>query len=159
VLTAVISKKKTNVAEPHSPTAAMGRPEQTPFAPVESVARKLGLETGPSKNLCHYTSQEGLIGILNRKFMYATDATYLNDSQEIVYAVNLAKRYFKEQWLSSHDRSARDMLNVLEQTETIVGNLPVYVASFSEEPDLLSQWRGYCSKRKSASHCAYRPLV
>ena len=70
--------------------------------------------------------------------MYATDATYLNDSQEVVYAVNLAKKYFRNR-PSRGLRSNMDMMNVLEQTESLVGKLPVYVVSFSEEPDLLSQ--------------------
>lgn len=76
----------------------------------------------------------------------------VNDTQEVVYAVSLAKKYFKE-GTSKNLRFVMEMMNVLEQTESLVGKLPVYVASFSEEPDLLSQWRGYCSEGPGFALC------
>ena len=84
--------------------------------------------------------------------MYATDAEYLNDSQEVVYAVNLARKYFRNR-TPKHLRFEMEMKNILDQTEGLVGKLPVYVASFSEEPDLLSQWRGYCSDGSGFTLC------
>ena len=114
-------------------------PTKTPV----SFSQKLGLKTKPTKALCHYTSQNGLIGILRGKAMYATDAAYLNDSEEVIYAINLAKKYFR----NHHTKDPRFMTEVnkiLEKASGHAGHLPVYVASFSEEPDLLSQWRGYC---------------
>jgi hypothetical protein len=108
-----------------------------------SFAVKLGLKTKPTKPLCHYTSQNGLIGILKSKAMYATDAAYLNDSQEVIYAINLAKEYFKNHH-TKDPRFMTEVAKILEKADGHAGGLPVYVASFSEEPDLLSQWRGYC---------------
>ena len=108
-----------------------------------SFAVKLGLKTKPTKPLCHYTSQNGLIGILKSKAMYATDAAYLNDSQEVIYAINLAKEYFKNHH-TKDPRFITEVAKILEKADGHAGSLPVYVASFSEEPDLLSQWRGYC---------------
>jgi len=122
-------------------------------APAPPPARRFGLETIPTTDLCHYTSQDGLIGILRNKSMFATDASYLNDSQEVVYAVNLARKYFKNRPSPGGTRPVMDMLNVLDQTESLVGKLPTYVASFSEHPDLLSQWRGYCSKGSGFALC------
>lgn len=109
-----------------------------------SFATKLGLKTKPTKPLCHYTSQNGLIGILKSKAMYATDAAYLNDSQEVIYAINLAKEYFKNHH-TKDPRFTTEVDKILEKASGHAVHLPVYVASFSEEPDLLSQWRGYCS--------------
>jgi len=109
------------------------------------LAEKLGLATVPTKPLCHYTSQRGLIGILHDRAMWATDANYLNDSQEVIYAVNLAQKFFRNR-TDKNLRFDMDMRNILDQTQRLAGTLPVYVASFSEEPDLLSQWRGYCSE-------------
>lgn len=117
------------------------------------LAEQLGFQVKPSKNLCHYTTQNGLIGILRNKVIYATDATYLSDSQEMAYSISLAKRYFKNKSPGTGTRDILNMLNVLDQTETLVGKLPIYVASFSEEPDLLSQWRGYCPKGSGFSLC------
>jgi Protein of unknown function (DUF2971) len=116
------------------------------------LAEKLGLETTPTKPLCHYTSQTGLIGILKSKAMWATDAGYLNDSQEVIYAVNLANRYFRDR-RHKDLRRVMEMSNILEQTEGLIDKLPVYVASFSEEPDLLSQWRGYCPSGPGFAVC------
>ena len=113
------------------------------------LAEKLDLETTPTKPLCHYTSQNGLIGILKSKSMYATDAAYLNDSQEVVYAVSVAKRCFQKRRL----KEQVDMSDILGKTESLAGKLPVYVASFSEEPDLLSQWRGYCWEGSGFALC------
>ena len=62
------------------------------FMPSAPGPAELGLETSPTTNLCHYTSQNGLIGILDKKAIYATDASFMNDSQELVYAVSLAKK-------------------------------------------------------------------
>ena len=113
--------------------------DQTPLP----IAMRLGLVSTPTKPLCHYTSQLGLMGILKDRAMWATDAAYLNDSQEVVYAVNLARQYFRNQ-TPKDLRFVMEMSNILEQTQGLAARLPVYVASFSEEPDLLSQWRGYC---------------
>jgi Protein of unknown function (DUF2971) len=115
-----------------------------------SFAAKLGLKSTPTKPLCHYTSQNGLIGILKSKAMYATDAAYLNDSQEVVYAVTLAKKYFQKEKRLTEQVKISD---ILEKTESLAGSLPVYVASFSEEPDLLSQWRGYCPEGSGFGLC------
>src|ERR1700733_1024403 len=130
----------------------MAEPTTNELQSPLSLAEKLGLETTPTKPLFHFTSQNGLIGILKSKSMYATDATYLNDSQEVVYAVSLAKKYFKNR-PPKELRFAMEMMNVLDQTESLVGKLPVYVASFSEEPDLLSQWRGYCPQGPGFALC------
>ena len=46
-----------------------------------------------------------------------------------------------------------EMLNVLDQTEYLPAKLPIYVASFSEHPDQLSQWRGYCPRGSGFAVC------
>jgi hypothetical protein len=85
--------------------------------------------------------------------MYATDSRYLNDSQELVYAVSLAKKYVKSKPLTGGSRPVLDMLNLVDQIESLVAKLPVFVVSFSEQPDLLSQWRGHCSKGSGFALC------
>jgi hypothetical protein len=117
--------------------------------PPLPLAETLGFNMTPTKPLCHYTSQSGLIGILTSGTMFATDAAYLNDSQEVVYAVNLAKKYFGKRRLIEQV----NMSDILEKAESMARNLPVYVASSSEEPDLLSQWRGYCSQGSGFALC------
>ncbi len=43
----------------------------------------------PPSTLYHYTSQKGLLGIIEKGEIWATDILYLNDAMEYKYAVNL----------------------------------------------------------------------
>jgi hypothetical protein len=56
-------------------------------------------------NLYHYTSSIGLLGILNTQKIWATEASHLNDSQEIKYGINLVTEKLEsflgnETWIS-----------------------------------------------------------
>jgi hypothetical protein len=93
--------------------------------------------------LYHYTTAEGLLGILEAKALWATDARYLNDVSEIVYAEQLIRDEIQMQlehtssdlreWLAAY----RDVVpRVREISES-------FVACFCESGDLLSQWRAY----------------
>ena len=41
------------------------------------------------KILYHYTSLEGLLGIIESKSIWATNVLYLNDASELNYSINL----------------------------------------------------------------------
>ncbi len=43
----------------------------------------------PPSILYHYTTQKGLLGIIQSKTIWATDILYLNDTMELKYAVDL----------------------------------------------------------------------
>ncbi len=98
--------------------------------------------------LYHYTSQQGLIGIVMSKKLWATNIMYMNNSTELLYAIELAKESVKATLVGLSGEESR----FLEKFENDLITLPeqdrqgVYVCSFSEESDLLSQWRGYCSE-------------
>lgn len=95
--------------------------------------------------LFHYTTAEGMLGILSSKEFWATHMSYLNDSSELSYGstlvaerlANLSKLYDAlPQWkafldLAHSNRNAFD--NILE----------AYAICFCTNGDLLSQWRGY----------------
>ena len=92
--------------------------------------------------LYHYTSLQGGIGILHSRSVWATHASYLTDANEFFHGLEFAKRYasgiyMEDDYLSAFGWAVR---HGLEGVST--GHL--YVASFSEKADLLSQWRGYC---------------
>ena len=86
--------------------------------------------------LYHYTTQRGLLGILGDKKLWATGIRHLNDSTEFEYALKLADEQLGPEKLSSvwGGRVNRWLEAVGEP----------FVASFSEQRDLLSQWRAYC---------------
>lgn len=91
--------------------------------------------------LYHYTSQHGLLGILGSKSIWATNTQYLNDHTEFVHALSFASSvasyFFDTDYWHSFSLMLRKAIGEIRGDG-------VYVASLSEKPDLLSQWRGYC---------------
>jgi|ERR1035437_672862 hypothetical protein len=90
--------------------------------------------------LYHYTSPAGFLGIIDSKTIWATGAEHLNDSQEVLHAIKIAQGLLPE-FESEHPAVpvVRDLLeNRLEE-----GLRRIYVASWAEDGDQLSQWRGY----------------
>lgn len=106
----------------------------------------------PDKILFHYTSVEGLLGITEKASIWGTNVLYLNDASEFNYAKNLLSNEIKSfceanpdfktgtSWGYFFFESLENNINKLLPS----GNYSCYVCSFSEESDLLSQWRGYC---------------
>ncbi len=43
------------------------------------------------KTLYHYTTQEGFLGIIKNKEIWASHTQYLNDQKEYVHAIDLVK--------------------------------------------------------------------
>lgn len=97
----------------------------------------------PPDELYHYTSQPGLLGILNSDALWASKIHYLNDSTEFRIALDLAKEVLNERLEQEVDARNR------EKIECLLGNIPtiqkinICVVSLSQKRDLLSQWRAY----------------
>jgi DUF2971 family protein len=97
--------------------------------------------------LYHYTSADGLLGIMRTEALWATNARYMNDASEIVYGRDLVCSIV-------HDVAAAHSGGVhkwLSEFETMIRQThdtnDTYIASFCEGDDLLSQWRAYGSGR------------
>ena len=100
------------------------------------------LSRKPSGILYHYTSAEGLLGICQTKKLWASNIHYLNDSKEYAHALDLLRSEIKSR---IHQKIGDNTLlirlyELLERIEQVT----VFLCSFSEVGDLLSQWRGYC---------------
>lgn len=94
--------------------------------------------------LYHYTSLNGLIGILASQNLWASHCDFLNDSQEYHEAIDFlayqtSKIFMDDDYLSPIAWVIRDAIEKLYKKE-------IYITSFSEQADLLSQWRGYCDQ-------------
>lgn len=95
------------------------------------------------RHLCHYTSGHGLLGILDSHSVWASNIHQLNDAQEFRHAFGLAEEALRR---IVHGAEARpqalvaSLCDILDRWKLI----SVHVASFSEDGDSLSQWRGYC---------------
>ena len=86
----------------------------------------------------HYTTLEGFKGIIEDRSIWATQISYLNDSSEYRIAIGLMKEILSKRnnWYSQ----------IFDETINLsqwVKNPNVYVCSFSEKDDSLSQWRAY----------------
>lgn len=97
--------------------------------------------------LYHYTTGEGLKGIIENRSIWCTYINVLNDPLEIQYG----KELIKDRFTSYIGKESNEIIkNALIE----IGNFPssldrthyIFVTSFCENDNLLSQWRGYADK-------------
>jgi hypothetical protein len=94
--------------------------------------------------LYHYTTAEGLLGILQSGTLRATDVRHLNDRRELIVSYDLLVQMLQHPNSSINLHSgvgsslAATMIDY--QDEPQIGPFSV---SFCDASDLLSQWRGY----------------
>lgn len=100
------------------------------------------------ESLHHYTNAVGLQGILRSKSLWASDCHFLNDRSELVYGHHLVKSYLLKQSGPVAAALVRGAPPTAEKAQ-------IYVASFCEHGDLLSQWRGY-SRLQDGYSMAFR---
>ncbi len=93
--------------------------------------------------LYHYTDQVGLLGIINSQTMWATKIHYLNDSKEVWHAFNITENEILNRLSQTDDSRVKKKLEALRYKIKTVLGITVYVCSFSERADALSQWRSY----------------
>lgn len=103
----------------------------------------LSTVTAPPDEIFHYTTVDGLLGIATSAHLWATDVRYLNDTREFKYTVELAWETLEDvaKFAESPDEMA--VVRRLEHALTVAEVVSVYVISFSEHRDQLSQWRAY----------------
>ena len=100
---------------------------------------------GKGDLLFHYTTMAGFLGIFDSGVIYASHIQYLNDSAEFTYAINRIQEELRS--LNAAGEFAGDpalAASIAEFEAPRRSQLPaLYVTSFSERRDLLSQWRAY----------------
>jgi len=95
----------------------------------------------PPTILYHYTTVKGLTGILEDKKIWATNINHLNDSEEYNGSLSkLTKQIKSLTILPNYAFLYDDVLELLKEYSH-----HIYVCSFSEKKDDLSQWRAYSS--------------
>lgn len=102
---------------------------------VESITAK-----GPDL-LWHYTTPEGLLGILRSGELFATGLPYLNDSTEGSYMTELTLKKLAKRMPTRMAKVVRISLNGLTD------HRPLAVTCFCKHGDLLGQWRAYTGGR------------
>lgn len=94
--------------------------------------------------LHHYASPDGLIGMVRNKEIWASNIAFLNDSKEVGHAVDYAKNAIENK--IQRGGLCKSEVEILNSMHGWAGRAAkrYYVASFSEDGNLLSQWRAYC---------------
>jgi hypothetical protein len=92
--------------------------------------------------LYHYTSADGLLGILRSEALYASNYTFMNDSAEMTYGATLARPIVNARFTQAQGVPGA----ILQRTLAIIRaakEIETFIFSLCERPDVLSQWRGY----------------
>jgi len=100
-------------------------------------------QDSPPDVLYHYTSQSGLLGILQDECVWATKIHYLNDHSEFQLALDMATAVLEDLLASDTDQTRKRRIECLLNNLPSIRLLNVCVASFSADGDSLSQWRAY----------------
>lgn len=96
-----------------------------------------------NKMIYHYTSAQGLIGILgcnsiDEISIRATDVRFLNDKLELSIGIEEIKVMKQSETLKSEWNS------FINDIEMLINESLIFITSFCENKDSLSQWIAYC---------------
>lgn len=94
----------------------------------------------PPDLLYHYTTQRGLLGIIKDQGIRATHFRHLNDTEELHHARKLLLERADVTILPEVRQPVTQALEGLDDP-----NFNLFVASFSEDPDSLPQWRAHAA--------------
>lgn len=100
----------------------------------------------------HYTNIDSVVGILENGQLHLTHFQYLNDISELIkgieFFISKSRGHHNDHKAQYTDETLNEVLNALfdmlqSAIEIPKNEIPIYIISFSQEPDLLSQWRAY----------------
>lgn len=94
----------------------------------------------PPKIIYHYTDINGLLGLIASGRIWATHASRLNDSSEYHHGTRVVADCVGKAIPASLTFLVDKILSEFRKVET-------YIASYSTEHDLLSQWRSYSGEK------------
>lgn len=97
-----------------------------------------------NKKIYHYTSPEGLLGILKTRSLFATDMYFLNDASEGLYVIDFIQKNIES--LCLDNKKLIDYVNreiELIKTKKWEGLVHNYTISFSMNGDSLEMWNYY----------------
>jgi hypothetical protein len=115
---------------------------------LRTAKERANIPSGPlPQHLYHYTKAEGLYGILRTRTIWATQFDFLNDRSEFSYAFEILKERLAAQVGA---KGSAELIPPLDKWWSLT---PAhYVASFCEDGDLLSQWRGIRADERRICH-------
>lgn len=107
----------------------------------------------------HYTSPEGVLGILTDHKLWLSEITYMNDESEIIYTFDLLKNTLTQ----NSDRISQAFKRAIEKriknrtqlSQTLfdyINRESIFVACFSTQKDELSLWNYYTKTGSMAGY-------
>jgi Protein of unknown function (DUF2971) len=110
----------------------------------------------PQGVLYHYTSLDGMLNIVRGKLLRATEVRYFNDAAELRHAADMVEIVVGHEItlgrLSNDPASKRLFYQFRNWLHERFSHGPhMFVACFTAQGNLLSQWRGYCPPGKGVS--------
>lgn len=88
----------------------------------------------------HYTSGQGLFGIITSKKLHCTNQKFLNDPSELTYANSKIEEVLKSN--HSFNDIYQNLINSSFQ-DNVVAPFDIYISSFSQNSDSLNLWKYY----------------
>lgn len=104
----------------------------------------------PRGHLFHYASQDGVRGIVGEKELWATNIEFLSDESEFLHGKTIVAKAIAER-RKRDTVEERSFFDWLDSEPNAIKRESLFVISFSEECDLLSQWRGYTTRNQGFS--------
>jgi hypothetical protein len=123
-------------------SAKRRRSEEIFAMPAVQQYEQMGKGTSRPERLFHYTSLQGLQGIVSNREVWATDVRFFNDAREFAHGLDLAKSVVDGVAATEIEDELRHAIRGVLSSPPERERWAVF--SLSEKGDLLSQWRGYC---------------
>jgi hypothetical protein len=130
------------MASKPNPTHAVSGPQSQEDDPHPSRELRDHIAQDPPEVVHHYTSQQGLLGIVTNAEIWATSINNLNDAREFEHAKSAAIDLLEQQQKGATDETVKRHLGYLQHAAQSAG-INICVASWSTRADDLSQWRAY----------------
>ena len=117
---------------------------------IANIAQELYNEQ-PTIPLFHYTSLRALLGIVGTGALHATDVHFFSDAAELHHTASLLRNVVGRapDANDSTTRLRQQFIGWL-QNRLMLGHA-IFVACFTANGNLLSQWRSYCEPSKGVS--------
>ncbi|HEX9947387.1 MAG TPA: DUF2971 domain-containing protein [Allosphingosinicella sp.] len=93
--------------------------------------------------LYHYTDAAGLMGMLKGGKVWATDYRFLNDKSEVGHSKAIIREILADRLKGSGSDDLKKLYAEILAYQDMDPVEDPFLFSFSEDPDDLSQWRGY----------------
>lgn len=100
----------------------------------------------PPTELFHYTTSSGLIGMLQSQCFFATERSYLNDLRELHWGIEIIEKTLVTLKSKVSDELLFWFRLILD--DKINDDMRIFIASFSEANENISQWQNYADNSR-----------